>query len=421
LAAHFDGHKEEFRLGEKRKVRYLALDVQKLREKAVVTPQEIERSYNTNIEQYTNPDQVRASHILFKTEGKDEAAVKVQAEKVLAEVKAGGDFASLASKYSEDEGSKTKGGDLDFFSRGRMVPEFEQVAFSLAPGDVSDLVKTQYGFHIIKLTDKKAASVRSLDEVRQTITDQLKWERAQGLLNDLAARLEGQIKKPADLDKVAQQQGLQVQESGFFSREEPITGIGPSPEAAAQAFELKDGEVSPGVRTSQGVAFLTLTGKQDARLPKLDEVKDRVREAVLRRKALDAATARATELAATLRASSDFAAAAKAAGYEAKTTELVPRGTALPDVGTSAALDTAVFALPAGAVSDPLAGPSAVAIVHVVEKKDVSPQEIAAGQAALRDEMLQERRGRFFSAYMAKAKQRMKITIDRERLAQLLA
>jgi peptidyl-prolyl cis-trans isomerase D len=421
LAAYFEGHKEEFRLGEKRKVKYLVLDVQKLREKAVVSPQEVERSYNTNIEQYTNPEQVRASHILLKTEGKDEAAVKAQAEKVLAEVKAGGDFAALATKYSEDEGSKTKGGDLDFFSRGRMVPEFEQVAFSLAPGSVSDLVKTQYGFHIIKVIEKKAPSVRPLDEVRQTITDQLKWERAQGLLNDLSARLEGQIKKPADFDKVAREQGLQVQESGFFSREEPIPGLGPSPEAAAEAFNLKDDEVSPAVRTSQGAAFLTVTGKQDARLPKLDEVKERVREAVLRQKALDAAKARAAALAATLRGAADFVAAAKAAGFEAKTTELVTRGTALPDVGTSATVDDAVFALPAGAVSDPITGPSAVAVVHVVERKDVTPQEIAAGKAALRDEMVQERRGRFFSAYMTKAKQRMKITIDRERLAQLMA
>jgi parvulin-like peptidyl-prolyl isomerase len=142
---------------------------------------------------------------------------------------------------------------------------------------------------------------------------------------------------------------------------------------------------------------------------------------VLRQKALEAATARATELAATLRGATDFAAAAKAAGFEAKTTELIPRGTALPDVGTSAALDNAVFALPAGAVSNPVAGPSAIAIVRVLERKDVSPQEIASGKTTLRDEMLQERRGRFFSAYMTKAKQRMKITIDRERIARLLA
>jgi peptidyl-prolyl cis-trans isomerase D len=286
---------------------------------------------------------------------------------------------------------------------------------------VSDLVKTQYGFHVIKVTGKKAPSVRPLDEVRQTITDQLKWERAQGLLSDTAAHLEGEIKKPADLDKAAQQQGLQVQESGFFSREEPIPGIGPSPEAAAEAFALKEGEVSPGVRTSQGIAFLTVTGKQDARLPKLEEVKDKVREVVIRQKALEVAKARATALAATLRGAPDFAAAAKAAGFEAKTTELITRGTALPEVGTSAAIDNAVFALPAGAVSDPIAGPTAVAIVHVVERKDVTPQEVASGRAALRDEMLQDRRGRFFSAYMAKAKQRMTITRNAELIARLLA
>jgi peptidyl-prolyl cis-trans isomerase D len=421
IAAYFDSHKEEFRIGEKRKVRFFVVDVQKLRETAVVTPQDVERAYNTGIEQYTTPEQVRASHILFKTEGKDEAAVRATAEKVLAEVKAGGDFAVLAGKYSEDEASKGKGGDLDYFSRGQMVPEFDQVAFTLPPGQVSDLVKTQFGFHIIKVTEKKAATVRPIDEVRPQIADQLKWERAQAQLTDLAARLQSEIKTPADLDKAAAQQGIKVQESGFFQRDEPITGIGPAPEAAAEAFTLKEGEVSGAIRIPQGIAFLTVTGKQDARLAKLDEVKDKVREAVTRQKGLDAARARAGELAATLKSASDFTAAAKAGGYEAKTTELIARGAALPDVGASPAVENLAFSLPAGAVSDPIVATNAAVIVKVLERKDVTAEELAAGKAALRDEMLQERRGRFFSAYMVKAKQRMKIDINREVLAKLMA
>src|SRR5688572_20967778 len=162
VAAHFEAHKAEYRIGEQRKIKYLLLDRDQARLKVSIPPADIQRYYNDNIQQYQTPEQVKASHILFKTDGKDEAAVRKQAETVLQQVKNGGDFAALAKQYSEDEGSKANGGDVDYFGRGRMVPEFENVAFTMQPGEVSDLVKSQFGFHIIKVIDKRAGSTRSL-------------------------------------------------------------------------------------------------------------------------------------------------------------------------------------------------------------------------------------------------------------------
>src|SRR5262249_31736701 len=218
--------KNDFKTPETRKIRYLLPDIDALRAKVVVPPADIEKEYNNNIEQYSTPEQVRASHILLKTEGKDEAAVKAKAEELLKQAKAGADFAELAKKNSEDEGSAKNGGDLDYFGRGRMGPEFDTAVFAMQPGQLSDLVKTQYGFHIIKLIDKKVATTRSLAEVRQQINDQLAYERAQAQAADLAQSLEKQITKPADLDAVAKAQGLQVQESGFFAPDEPILVLG---------------------------------------------------------------------------------------------------------------------------------------------------------------------------------------------------
>ena len=156
VAAHFESHKAEYRVGEQRKIKYLLLDREQARQKVVVPPTDVQRYYNDNIQQYQTPEQVRASHILLKTAGKDEADVRKQAEEILKQVKGGADFAELAKKVSEDEGSKANGGDLDYFGRGRMVPEFEQAAFAMQPGQISDLVKSQFGFHIIKVVDKKA-------------------------------------------------------------------------------------------------------------------------------------------------------------------------------------------------------------------------------------------------------------------------
>src|SRR5471030_1253555 len=280
VASYFDGHKNDFKIPEKRKIRYLLIDIDGLRAKVVVPAADIEREYNNNSEQYTTPEQVRASHILLKTDGKDDAAVKAKAEELLKQAKAGADFAELAKKNSEDTDSAKNGGDLDYFGRGRMVAEFDQAVFAMEAGQISDLVKSQFGYHIIKLVDKKPATTRALAEVRQQITDQLAYERAQAQAADLSTALEKQISKPADLDKAAKAQGLVVQESGFFARDEPILGLGPSPEAANRAFEMKQGDVAGPLRASRGFVFQTLVARQDPYVPKVEEVKDKVREEV---------------------------------------------------------------------------------------------------------------------------------------------
>ena len=413
---YFDAHKNDFKIPEKRKIRYLLVDIEALRAKINPSPAEIERTYNNSIEQYTTAEQVRASHILLKTEGKDDAAVKAKAEDVLKRAKAGADFAELAKKNSEDEASAKQGGDLDYFGKGRMVPEFDQAAFSMEPGTISDLVKTQYGYHIIKLVDKKAATTRTLPEVRQQIADQLAYEKAQAQAGDLAQQLEKEISKPADLDRVAKARGLQVQESGFFARDEPILGLGASPEAAARAFDTKQGDVAGPVRTGRGFAFLTVVARQDGYVPKLDEVKDRVREEVVKQKARDLAKQKAAAMAAKLKSAADFEKTAKAAGLEPKTTELVTRDAPLPDLGVAPAVETVAFSLPAGAVSDPIATDNGTAIVKVMEKKEVTAEEWTSAKDRFREELLNDRRGRFFGAYMGKAKQRMKIDVNREAL-----
>ena len=145
---------------------------------------------------------------------------------MLARAKAGEDFAKLANQYTEEEVGKTRGGDLDFFGRGQMAKEFEEAAFALKPGQISDIVKTSFGLHIIKTTDHKPAATRPLDEVKGQIEDQLKWERAQADAQRLADELDKQIDDPGDFDTVGKARGLTVGESAFFSKDEPIVGLG---------------------------------------------------------------------------------------------------------------------------------------------------------------------------------------------------
>lgn len=420
IASHFEANKETYRIPEKRKIKYALVDIQAIQQRMNITQQDIQRYYEDNKQNYSTPERFQASHILLKTEGKDDAAVRKQAEELLAKLKGGADFAALAKKMSEDEVSAQKGGDLGAFGAGDMVPEFEKAAAALKPGELSGLVKSQFGYHIIKGGEKLPAVTRTLEEVRAQIEDSLKFERAQKEAERIANELAGKLPKPEDLDTVAKARGLTVNESGFFGREEGmITGLGMAPSVAQRAFEMKPGEVSEAIRGPQGYVFITVTGTQESRLPTLDEVKSRVREDLQKKQGVEAARQKASSIAGQLK-SGDFTAAAKAAGLEVKTTELVIRGTALPDIGIKPEVDAVAFALPVGGVSDPIVTDTGAVVVKVLEKQSPTPEEIAKGRDNVRMQLLNQQRQRFFASYMAKARERMNIRSNPAVLAQVL-
>jgi peptidyl-prolyl cis-trans isomerase D len=418
IAAHFETNKETFRMPDKRRVRFLAVDANALRASMTATGPEIEARYRENSAMYSTPEQIRASHILLKTENKDEAAVKAVAESVLAKVKAGGDFAALAKQYSEDDASKVNGGDLDYFGRGRMVKAFEDAAFALEPGKVSDLVKTEYGFHIIKVVDKKAAETKTLADVRPQIEDQIKFEKAQAEAGRIADEIAGELKTASDFDRIARARGLQIGDSGLFARDEPLMGLGFAPEVANEAFNLAQDGVSGKLRTPQGFAFITLAELKPSYLPALDEVKGKVRDDVIRARAVEVARQKAETMARTAR--SNFAAAAKTAGVEVKTTDLITRGSALPEIGVNGAVDDAVFGLKTGQTTGPIQTDTAVVVARVAERQDVDETKIAAERDTVRSELLRQRREQFFMSYMAKARAKLDIRYEDAAIRALL-
>jgi peptidyl-prolyl cis-trans isomerase D len=418
---HFEANKETYRIPEKRKIKYALIDQDAIRKTLTVSAQDAQRYYEEHRAQYSTPEEVQASHILLKTEGKDDAAVKKEAEELLAKVKGGADFAELAKKFSQDEGSGAKGGDLGFFAREAMVKEFSDAAFALEPGQLASApVKSQFGYHIIKTVAKKAATNSTLDQVRPQIEDALKYERAAKEVDRIATSLAGKLTKPADLDTVAKAAGLTVGETPFFSRgDQMVPGLGVAGAVGNRAFELKTGEVSEALRGGSGQAFVTLTGQQESRLPTLDEVKAKVRQDVEKQKATDLARQKASSILAQLK-TGDFTAAAKAAGLEAKTTDLLTRGAPIPDVGSVGDVDKAAFSLPAGAVSDAISTDTGAVIVKVLEKKAPTEEDIKKGRDTVKQQLLNQQRQRFFAAYMAKARERMTIRSNPQVLAQVV-
>jgi peptidyl-prolyl cis-trans isomerase C len=150
-------------------------------QKITVPEDELKSYYESHKEEFKTPEMARASHILIKVNpsasAEEKKAAKEKAEVILKKIRNGEDFAKLASEFSDDPGSKIKGGDIGFFSRGRMVKPFEDAAFSLKPGEVSGIVETQFGFHIIKLEEKKDAGIENFDAVKERISQKLLQER----------------------------------------------------------------------------------------------------------------------------------------------------------------------------------------------------------------------------------------------------
>jgi len=413
LSAYFDEHQAEYRVGERRSIDYLLVDRDTIRANQTVAEADIERYYNDNLTLYQTPEQVRASHILLTTAGKDVDEVRAQAEEVLAMAREeGADFAALAREYSEDEGTAVNGGDLDYFSRGQMVPEFEAAAFSLEPGQISDLVQSQFGFHIIKVVDHQQAETRSLDEMRAQIEDTIAWQRTDQQVAAQQRQLEQMIVEPDDLEAAAAQFGLTVQSAGFFARDEPIPGLGSAPTVAFNVFEMGDDEVSTALTSPRGPVFARVTGREDPRVPALDEIRDRVREDAIRARALELSRERAAGIADTLAGAGDFMAAAEAAGFMPVETDLLTREAALPDIGPSPEVDRVAFEMQPGQVSGPITTTEGTVIVKVTERDDVTPEEFQMARDAFRDQLLNERRDMFFTAYMAKAKEAMQVTIN---------
>jgi peptidyl-prolyl cis-trans isomerase D len=299
-----------------------------------------------------------------------------------------------------------------------MVPEFDAAAWSLGLGQTSDLVKSQYGFHIIRVTDKRAATTRTLDQVKGQIDDQIRTEKAQAEAARLSEEIARQITSPADLDRVAKERGFTVGDSGLFGRDEPLAGLGYAPMVAAQAFQLEQGKTSGAIQTNQGFAFIAVTEVKASELPTLDQVRDKVTGAVVTAKAIEVARARAAALASS--GNANFTAAAKTAGVTVQSTDFVARGAALPEIGVSTSVDNAVFALKPGQTTEPIATETAVVVARVRERQDMDGVAFVAERDLLRQELANARRQAFFNAYMEKAMARMNITYDEATINQVI-
>jgi peptidyl-prolyl cis-trans isomerase D len=418
VRARFDSAKDRYAFPERRVVSYLMLDLPKLQPRVSVTEAEERTYYDAHQDEFKQDEQVCASHILVKvkatpeaTEGHSDDEARKIAQAALDQAKAGGDFAALARKVSEDQGSATQGGDLRCFPRGQMVPEFDKAVFSLGPGETSDLVKTQYGYHVIRVTARRDETVAPFTQAKDRIHQTLMNQRVRALLEEQTQAITEGIKRGKSLEDLAKERGFTVEKSPPLARGQDTPPLS-SPALVARAFELKRGETEPEpFPLPTGYAYIALQEVQAARPADFKEVQDRVKADLQREKAEEAARARAADLKARAE-SVGLEKAATAAGLVRKATDaLVGRGQPLGDLGSSAALDAAAYTLPVNVLSEPIQVPGGFAVVRVLEKKAFDPAAFASEKAALVSSLRQQRREEMFRAYMQEARKR--VTVQR--------
>lgn len=427
IKAAYEKNKGNYQVPEKRVVRYGLIDVTRLRQDVQISDDELKAQYQQDIQQYQVPNRVHVQHVLLMTVGKTDAEVeeiRKKTEEVLKQARSGAKFDELAKKYSEDPGTKDKGGDLGWIVQGQTVPEFQSAAFTLEKGKISDLVKTQYGFHIIKVLDKETAHTKPFDEVKDSIKTPLVLSKADKIASDQADQMATVIRRSnkASLDDLAKQFHLVTGETRPISASDPVLEFGNSQEAKDTIFRQRQGELSTPIRTDRGYLVLEVTQILPAHAGSLEEVRDRVVTELKQRKAADLARTKAEDLAKRAKAGEKFAAAAKSLGVEAKTSDLIARNGTISGAASGKQL-SAAFNLKPGDVAPPLNLGSNWMVYAVVEKQEPSPADFDKQKKDLTDQVLQSKRELAFQAFRtaleARLRQEGKLKIMPEKLASL--
>jgi peptidyl-prolyl cis-trans isomerase D len=398
LRSYFDGHKETYRIKEKRKIQYLLIPVNQIRASMQVSEQEIKNEWERNPHEET----AEAAHILFRVpDPSKDAEIKAKAETILKRARAGEDFAALAKKYSEDTGSASQGGHLGPFPRGQMVKEFSDAAFSLKPNEISELVHTQFGYHIIK---GLGVQTPILELNRPSLITAIQLKKAQDVAKQKADEAATLAEKQKDLNLISAKLGIpsEIKETSLFGMDNDPFEIGISQAMRDEAFKLKElNSTGKAMEHPMGFAIPKLVEVQLPKPGDFNASRTQVEKDYIESRAKELTQADAKKLSEEAGKLGSLEKAAKAMGLSVKTSqEFNISGTPDPEIGTSASFNQTVFELNPGSISapQPLLDNSVV-----FQVKSRSPFDESAFQKAkpdLRKKLLQSIQDPYFQDYV---------------------
>jgi peptidyl-prolyl cis-trans isomerase D len=408
VEAYLKGHADEFRQPERRRVQYATLAPKDFRPR--IADEEVQKYYTEHAKEFETPRQVRGSHVLVpvaQTGGSEaEDKARARAAEVIRRVKAGEDFAKLAAEMSEDPGSKGKGGDLGWVSKGEMVPQFEEALFGLKKGEITaEPVRTPFGYHAIRAVDVKEASRRSLKDVAPVIRDRLAGEAADKAARAKADELRPQLQAASDFMAEARRLDLAPVETTIAKVDRPIMPGGTDPLEEA-AFALTAGGVSAPVKTPAGWVIVKTIEAIPAGVPPLAEIRDKVVAAVKREKADAVALERARQLAESA-GSGDFQALARKAGAQTGETPRFSRAKPAERLPGDAQL--AALQARAGEVTAPVKSPQGYYVLKALERAAPDMAQLAGERERLSKEVLAQKQSQAWEAWVNGARANAKV------------
>jgi peptidyl-prolyl cis-trans isomerase D len=432
LKAFYDRNKATYNnsIPEKRQIKYVVIDSSKIAAATPVTDQDLQTYYNQHRDEFRAPEQVKVSHILIKTPlptpgaKEDEKAVadaRAKAEDVLKQLKAGGDFAKLAEKYSDDPGSAKAGGELGWIGRGRTVPEFEKAAFSLGKGQTSDVVKSSYGFHIIRVEDKQEAHLKTLAEVKSEIEEKVKQEKTAHATEVAANALLSQA-RTAGFDAAAAAKGQAAVTTDFFSRTESLPGLGANPQFMEALFNEAEKAPPDVVQIPQGYVVFQLLAIRPPATPTFEEIRSKVEAQFKNERASFLLQQKTQELSDRAKAEHDLKKAAKELGAEVKTSDLVAPDGQVPDIG-SMSNASAVFSLKPGDISGPITAAGNGVVAQLLDKQAPTDQEFSEKKEGIRQALLEAKQGDLFGLFVTNLRKDMekskRLKVNQEEMKNL--
>jgi peptidyl-prolyl cis-trans isomerase D len=403
LTAYFQKNLSKYQVPEKRTARYALLDLDKLRATTQVSGDELQAYYNSNLDQFKVENRAHVEHILFKTVGKTDAEIaeiRQKAQDVLKQAKGGANFEDLAKKNSEDDTTKDKGGDLGWISDGQTAPEFQQVAFSIPVGSISDLVQTPYGIEIIKVIERETAHTKPLAEVRDSITPIVLSNKVNAEADNIENQLATAVRQSdrQSLDDLAKKFNLQIEQAGPVTFSQPVGDLGDVPDVHRLLFELQPGELGQPLRIDKGVVVLTVANIQPEHQGTLAEVHDQVLADYQKDESTTLAATRATDLAKQVQGGADFDKSAKALSLDPKMSDFFARSGSVQDVGTGKQI-TGAFTLAIGKTSSPINLSGNWLVYRVVARNEPNPDDLMSQRDDIKQQLLQSKQDAAFEAF----------------------
>lgn len=416
----------DYKLNERVNISFVKIDPMSFVNKVNISDAEIARYYKTHQSDYFEPEKVKARHILVQVDQnatkEEKEKAKAYAEKILKEAKdLNADFDALAKKYSK-EPFTVKHEDLGYFERGKMVKPFEDAAFNLTPVSVSNVVETNFGYHIIKVEDKKAPQGKSMEEARDEIVQKLSEEQAVVLARQKADDIQYTVISEENLQSAVDANpnlNLQVMETGFFAKGDTIPNIGSSyiyRNLVDEAFKLKVGEISNLIEVKAygdkvlGYFIIKLIGKKPAVIPKLEEVKDKVTRDLKDKKAKDLAKIEADNIMTIIKSTNNLEEVAEKNNLKISESEPFSLSSGGYIRSEGGAIDSKKVMLEAfskrvGEIAGPYEGRNGFYIIQVTERQPVDDNKIAQNKdevTRLRDQLIKQKQQKIFDTWYQK-------------------